>query len=104
MSSKTEKKNWRRHLLVIPVLAVADTVLMTAAVMLDRAGAAAPAPEGPAPGFTVIFGLILFAVTAILGIRALFLTVKSISPEAKAEPPEKQEKEQERDPEEDPER
>ena len=98
MSSKTGKKKWWRHLLVIPVLAVADTVLMTAAVMLDRAGAAAPAPGSPAPGFTVIFGLILFAVTAVLGIRALFLTGKSFFPETKTEQEKKQKTIPEKDP------
>lgn len=95
MSSKTGKKKWWQHLLVIPVLAVVDTVLMTAAVMLDRAGAAAAAP---APGFTVIFGLILFAVTAVLGIRALFLTVKSFFPETKTEQEKKQKTIPEKDP------
>lgn len=78
MDKKTKK--WWQHLLIIPITAVADAILLVIALIIDGSMGTPQGQGHPAPAITIITALILAVVSAVLIIRGIILAVKSLLP------------------------
>lgn len=74
---KRKDKKWWQHLLVIPVVLLADLIILALAGMADTA-IAGDGLGHPMPVFILLAMLVCGALTVVLTLRALILCLKAI--------------------------
>ena len=75
MKQKKEKK-WWKHLLIIPIMLVIDLIALYFASNADAAIAAGKQGH-PAPAFVLIVTIVFGALTIVLTLRALLLSLRT---------------------------